>query len=259
MKKIVLSTMGALFMTALMLSCDQSKETGITPTNAKAQEEPLSVIDQMEKEEGIKFFKRDVTLTDENTGLKVFLRFASFDEEMLEQHLANHDFKIKTVFKEFPSKHSPSIPIKQKSSNHDISTIITEVLKKELPKGATGYSLSVTSKPLNGLNAKNAKINYSREWELISDTWPEELVISVVSGQTISYALDKKMKWYSSWTTFYESGGWYPLQGPATDTHWLDGPEAYGLSPWKVRIKVAYDSMSPMYDSKGFTANFNQY
>lgn len=114
-------------------------------------------------------------------------------------------------------------------------------------------------KPLiNSELNKKAKLAYSREHEIISDEWPEELIISVVSGQSILYALDKKMTWLSSWKSFYESGGWYPLNGPNNTSHWLDGPQANGLSPWKVRIKISYDSMSPIYDSHGFTAVFYQ-
>jgi len=80
MKKIVLSTMGAFFLAALMISCNQPKETEVSPTTAKAGEEPLSVIDLMEKEEGLKFFKRDVTLMDEKMGNEVVIRFAALNK-----------------------------------------------------------------------------------------------------------------------------------------------------------------------------------
>lgn len=258
MKKIVLSTMGAFFLTALVMSCDQPKETEVAPTTAKTEEELLSAIDQMEKEEGVKFFKQDVVLKDKSTGTKIILRLASLDKETLEEHLTNIDFQVKPLFDDVSPNRLVNEPeLEQKSSPNQRSSMIVEVLEKQLPKGATGYRLSVKEKTINVLGAKNAKVNLEqKQYEVISDPWPEEFIIKVNSGQNVSYALDKKMNWTSSWTSFYQSGGWYPLQGPTTVSHWLDGPQSHGLSPWKARAKVVYYSMSPMQDVRGFDADF---
>ncbi len=261
MKKIVLSTMGALFMTALMLSCDQSKETGITPTNAKAQEEPLSVIDQMEKEEGIKFFKRDVTLTDKTTGNKILMRVAAKNNDLLEQHLTTFEYSVTTLLRNDmrPAKEAISLSSVFKGNRISSTTpelhsgIMTEILNTQISGEAVGYSIKVSPKEIKATNGK--VLAGSTYWEHTSMNWPERIDISVENGalgvRSIDVGLEKKDRWYDSWHPY---AAWTQFSSNPTSTKYYNDIDIDG--PWRVMARVYYDPIAGPGLRKGFTIDF---
>ncbi|WP_428667522.1 hypothetical protein [Runella sp.] len=260
MKKIVLSTMGAILLTALMISCNQPKETEVSPTTAKRGEEPLSVIDQMEKEEGVKFFKKDVTITDESGKNKVVMRFATLKEDALSAYLATHHYEIIPRFKASKAESTISQitnPLDEKKNkeflNVERERIVTEVISKQLEKDVIGYAVKVTIGSI-----KNAKTLYNyaySETHTTPDNWPEELIITVFgkvgcAESHVLYGIDYKNNWASSWYSLdgkpwdnywvgadYGIYNWLPCEHPnhnGTRTHNVDGP-------YRVRFNIQHD------------------
>ncbi len=61
MKKFFMSLLSAAFLVIFVVGCNKQNETQVAP-NPVQEKEPSSVIDLMEREEGVKFFKKDVWL-----------------------------------------------------------------------------------------------------------------------------------------------------------------------------------------------------
>ncbi len=242
MKKIVLSTMGALFVTAVMFSCNQPKETEVLPTTAKAGEEPLSVIDQMEKEEGVKFFKKDVTFIDEKSGNKVVIRFAAQNNDLLEQHLEGFNYAVIPLFRnEFSTVKEPValsstfINEKKRSDMPKLhSGIITEILNADLSGQIVGYSIKVSPKEIR---AKNGKLLVQDiYWENVSMNWPERMDISVENDngvRSINVGLEKKDRWYDSW---HPMASWTQFYSEANSIKYYNDLNVDG--PWRVMARV---------------------
>ncbi len=260
MKKIVLSTMGAFFLTAVMFSCNQPKETEVSPTTTKAGEEPMSVIDQMEKEEGVKFFKRDVTLIDESGKNKVVMRFATLKLDALNAYIASHHYEIIPRYR-LKSKNTnsestnPSNEKKNRESpNVERERIVTEVISTQLEKEVVSYAVKVTTRSI-----KNAKTLYNYAFSETHTTpanWPEELIITVhgksnCAESHVLYGIDYKNTWSSSWYSLdgkawdnyfvnanYDEYNWLPCDHPLryrVRTHNVDGP-------YRVRFNIQHDA-----------------
>lgn len=260
MKKIVLSTIGAFFMTAAMMSCNQPKETEVSPTTAKAGEEPTSVIDQMEKEEGVKFFKRDVTLIDESGKNTVVMRFATLKKDALDAYLASHEYEIvprHNVSKSISGNFSSNTLLNKKEyeeyPNLGRERIITEILSQSLENKVINYSIRVKVKSLN--NARTTSTYAYSETHTTPKNWPEELIITVFGlpscGFTdVLYGIDYKNTWASSWYSL-DNKPWdnykvvapsdlysgFPCNHPLRNgvrSHNVDGP-------WRVRFNIQHN------------------
>jgi len=254
--------MGAFFLTAVMFSCNQPKETEVSPTTTKAGEEPTSVIDQMEKEEGVKFFKRDVTLIDKETSSKILVRFAAKNKDLLEQHLAGFDYSITTLLRnDVLSQKKPIALSSVFNENKTTSTsmpklhsgIMTEILGAKISDKVVGYALKVSPKEVK---ANNAKVLVQDEyWELTSMNWPERMDISVendyLGARSINVGLEKKDRWYDSW---HSMASWTQFSSYASSTRYYNDLDVDG--PWRVMARVYYDPIAGAGYRNGFTLVF---
>jgi hypothetical protein len=258
MKKIVLSTMGAFFLTAVMFSCNQPKETEVSPTTAKAGEESLSVIDQMEKEEGVTFFKRDILFKDAKSGSEILMRFASKKRDEFEYYMTNFDYTVEPVFAG-KEEELVAMPIELKNRGGqlfpDLSRsggLITEPLRMILKDGAVGYHIYVKRKVES--SSPKAKIAYQDLfWQHVSDKNPKTWKVRVDHNSgvvnTVNVGLEYRYHWYSSWQywwpwTQYSSGSNFSI------TH---GPFTAGQGEFnKVIARVYYDPIGVLDPQQGF-------
>ncbi|MFN4145191.1 MAG: hypothetical protein ACK4GN_05150 [Runella sp.] len=256
MKKFCIALIGAACFSVVVISCKQPKNEEVSPS---LQQEPTSVIDLMEKEEGVKFFKKDITLKDVSGKNTVVIRFASHDLLTLENYLSSFDFEITPVFKRVKNELNRTNKILELSNqkNNSENSVLTEALSKNLDPKAMGYQLNIKLKAHFASELKNGRgLSFNSECVHISDAWPEEFKISLTNGQNeVQYVVDKRMRWYYAWTYWF---GWYSLSAPnAQVSHWLDGPEEHGFSPWKVRVKVAYNPVFICGACLGTTPGYN--
>ncbi|AEI47127.1 hypothetical protein [Runella slithyformis] len=258
MKKIVLSTMGAFFLTAVMISCNQPKETEVSPTTAKAGEEPKSVIDLMEKERGKKYFKKDLLLKSEDGKSEMLMRVASETQENLETYLSMHEFKFTSMLEKpepinknlVPDKVDKNLKITDESP--DLSNaihVIREILNVKLSDGSIGYSLNVRNLPIN--SSKNAKVNSGNYYydEEISDPNRPDGIEFTVNSDDIWLAMDYREDWYNpnwfkyyfgypnTWTQIF-AGKNYLWNGSYI---WIPTIQTYPFGDvWKVKTKIHY-------------------
>ena len=208
MKKFFISLIGAACFSVIVVGCSKQKGVEVAPTQ---QQEPTSVIDLMEKEEGVKYFKKDVVLRDASGKNKIVMRFAAVDEDALNYYLSVREH---TVIPN-PEKSNDLEKIKADFSDNRIQNtdseigasnirVISEVSSSQLDKGVVRYGIRVSSK-----NVSNTRLsqNYSF-WEtrICPTNWPETLTMAVFGSDDqcfpkLAWGLDYKSNWTSNWVS----------------------------------------------------------
>lgn len=244
MKKIVLSTMGAFFLTAVMLSCNQPKETEVSPTTAQAGEEPTSVIELMEKENKITYFKKDVVLKDAN-GSEITMRFASEKQEHLDMYLAMHDFTLNSSFKTSSMEGTAAVanesPTNKSIIAPDLSNaihVISEQVRAKLADGIKSYSLTTAASK----RLRNTRISQREQFyieEISPPNRPDGFNITV-GWDMVWLAMDFRENWYNpNWVPIYFGypNAWKQIY-PTSGTFHV----ALGGDPgcWKAKSKIHY-------------------
>ena len=267
MKKFFISLIGAACFTVIVVSCNKQEGVEVVPTQ---DIEPTSIIDLMEKEEGVKFFKKDVSLKDEASGSEVIMRIASRSEEELKLYLSTYELTIMPIFQS--NAKSDNFDRKTNSGlSPDLSNsmnIITESIKVELSANAIGYRLGVhLNSSANNEIKKNGRVatSYTSYAQHISEVWPEQIKITIQNengggARSVDLAVDQRWRWWSGWEPFL---GWRTLSSfqNAPDTWYgnVDGP-------WKCRANVHY---TPLFcgvcqigyngNGPGYSIEFLQY
>ena len=266
MKKIIFSVTSAFCFFALTQSCNRQENL---PPGASAidEKEPTSVIDQMEKERGVKFFKKDVWFNDVPSGSEILMRFASSDESVLNYYLDNFEYDVKPTFANEnvgDVKPHPEIVVADntqgKSNNHITEGMITEPLTLNLKNGAVGYHISVRGKKVT---SSKGKIAYQDSfWQHVSHTKPNTWSLRVFNGSpafnnginTINVGLEYRHHWYSSWRPFYP----WQQYSSYTNTHRDFGPYGAGAGEFnKVIARVYFDPIGVVSPQQGFDLWFN--
>lgn len=240
MKKFCISLLSAAFLVVFVVGCNRQNEVQVAP-NPVQEKEPTSVIDLMEKEEGVKYFKKDVLLKDPEDGSQVLMRFACKDESKLQEHLLNNQFSINAISPNMIPKSANVITNQAKQNDIPPVTqekIVLEPIAINLTKGSVGYKIHVIS---NKSRLKNARSqNYTELYELVSMNWPEEIHLEVYprwgGGQTcVQMGTELKWRWYSDWqplspwTIYCSDYNTKVKYGPSS----VDGP-------WRVKARVYY-------------------
>ena len=246
MKKFFISLIGAACFSVIMVGCSKQKGVEVAPTQ---QQEPTSVIDLMEKEEGVKYFKKDVVLRDASGKTEVVLRVASKDEDELSSYLKTYEFTVASVFEE--GKNADKTAEKGKDSGSQSvaaggMNVLTESISVKLEDKAIGYRLGVGLKKSAIAEIKrNGRVaSYSSYAQHISEVWPELAKVTVQNEYSggvnrIDIAIDQRWRWHYTWQPYY---GWQTLATQAIDDYrvWF-----YGIDgPWKSRANVHY---TPFY------------
>ena len=257
MKKIIFSVTSAFCFFALTQSCNRQENL---PPDASAidEKEPTSVIDQMEKERGVKFFKKDVVLKDAN-GSEITMRFASENESSLDNYLLYNDVAIKLISsindtdKSVQGQVENRNPIASSPVDPKLS-VITEVLSLNLRDNVLGYRLTV--KPKQNVLASNGRtaVDYTSYAEHVSINWPAKISVTVDNAynaiNSIQFAIDAKWKWYSGWENWFGWGTAYSnVTSSKTDIFNVDGP-------WRANAKVYY---TPLLFKVGYSIEFLRY
>ena len=164
MKKIIFSVTSAFCFFALTQSCNRQENL---PPDASAidEKEPTSVIDQMEKERGVKFFKKDVVLKDAN-GSEITMRYASEKQEHLDIYLKMHDMTLNSSFKDItPPAPEPQNIVAPKANSNTVGPdlegaihVMSEQISAKMAEGIKSHSLntSASKKMQNAKVALNA-------------------------------------------------------------------------------------------------------
>ena len=228
-KFVSATLMGCGLMLAIG-SCNNAVQESVAPSSNIPLEnnktEPTSVIDLMEKEQGIKFFKKDVVLKDQN-GSEITMRFASEKQEHLDIYLKMHDMTLHSSFKVLDTSTdtplAPAPPANQTAIAPDLSNaihVISERIDAKLAEGVKSYSL--TTKSTKAM--QNAKISASAPFYLeeISGVDPSGFKIKA-NWDMVWLAMDAREAWYNpnwvpiyfgypnAWKQVYPSTGWFKL------------------------------------------------
>ena len=264
MKKFFISLIGAACFTVIVASCNKQEGVEVAPTQEK---EPTSMIDLMEKEEGVKFFKRDVTLKDATGTTQVLMRFASKDEEVLLNYLLMYNFSVTPVFSDNVSNSSKEAITTTETKNelnipNAHFSVMTESMRSVLPEKAVGYRLNVKPNAgiIESMKKKGLKVaQYGTLGEHISEVWPtwndtrvDPLPISGFERtNNIQFSMEHRWRWNSSWQP---AAGWTILSSnPNSSRTWsfnVDGP-------WKVMARIYYDPF--VMSGSGYDVSWRRY
>jgi hypothetical protein len=260
MKKFLVSLIGAACFAVIVASCNKKEGVEAAPTQEK---EPTSMIDLMEKEEGVKYFKKDVTLMDASGKNKIVMRFAAVDEDALDYYLSVREHTVilnpETGKGLGVSKVDMMDKKLQNTGNETVAgkiRVVSEVLSKQLEKSVARYGIKVSTKSV--INARSA-VSYGF-WETIycPSNWPETLTMTVFGSDNVcfpklTWGIDVRINWTASW---YTPNGrpWdgFLLTG-APPYYWLPCTNRFGNNcstavgvqgvdgPWRVRFNAQWN------------------
>ena len=241
MKKFFILLVGAACFCVIVVSCNKQNGVEVAPTQEK---EPISVIDLMEKEEGIKYFKKDVVLRDASGDTEVVLRIASRNEGELNSYLKNYEFTVASVFE--AGKDSDKVPDKHNTSDTqpDVTSainVVTESISVKLNDKAIGYKLGVgLRKSAITEMKKNGRIaSYTSYGQHFSEAWPEQVKVTIknINGggiNSIQIGLEHRWRWFNTWQPFYD---WLTLSSSSEFPNiWIYNVDG----PWKLKARVYY-------------------
>lgn len=205
----------------LLISCQQDA--------VQPDQEPLkSEVDLLEKEYGVSFFKKDVTLVDAGGSNEMVLRVSALEEALVDEFLESRQMSIVPVFE----KRGDANQIKDANINESTSdeldlskVIIVDIVSQRLDKGVIGLGLHNKINP-NYYLASNARSKYLNPdvWH-DSMNWPEEFILR--ANQQVYWKLQRKTRWWSGWSTVI---GPYTWRGGTNERFYVDGPWRFGLT-----------------------------
>ncbi|TAF94835.1 MAG: hypothetical protein EAZ46_09295 [Runella sp.] len=210
MKKFLVSLIGAACFTVIVASCNKKEGVEVAPTQEK---ESISEIDLMEKEEGVKYFKKDVTLMDASGKNKIVMRFAAVDEDALDYYLSVREHTVILDPETGKGLGVSKVDLMNKNpqnTGNEIGAgrirVVSEVLSKQLEKSVVGYGIHVSTK--NVINARSAVTYNFYETRVCDSNWPETLTMTVYSNGVnsdcfprLTWGLDVRINWTASWYT----------------------------------------------------------
>lgn len=210
--------------------------------------EEQSEIALIEKEIGISFFKKDITLIDESGKNEVVMRIASKEEEVLREYLELYNLSISPVYAKDYEKVEPSQTLSTESENDyqeelaqpNIDGILSELISQKLDKDVIGVNIHVKLNILE--NGRVTGNGFPYDVTYYSGTWPEEF--ECTSYGSIGYKLMGKSRWYSGWSTRTFCSMYYP--NPC-QSYWRESGQHQRLwidGPYKVRVTFDYYSVS---------------
>ena len=220
MKKIIFSVTSAFCFFALTQSCNRQENL---PPDASAIDEKVSTseIDLMEKQEGVRYFKKDLLVKSEDGTSKVLMRYASTDEDLLASFLTTHAFSVVTedlgVDSGTSAAVAPDNPKTQTLSKPAPSgRIFVEEMSKTLAVGITKYAIrsSITPETITTFkNGKTALYNYGVT-ELCPSNNPRTVQVKTTRDNAlnnnnlqygiiyVSYGIDSKGCVLCSWNSW---------------------------------------------------------
>jgi hypothetical protein len=259
----VKATAAVVVSAALILgmgSCNNNPTQDVIPVNKVNSSEFMSVIDQMEQEEGVKFFKRDIWFEDKASRTKILMRFASKDESELNYNLEAYEYSVKPVFESENNDVSSNIDKKQTPDISIVSQkisqaagIICEPIVLDLKNGAIGYRIHVGIKPIS---SSTGRIKYQDSfWQHVSHNHPNKWKLKVQNKTSpndynfVNVGLEYRHHWYSSWLPFYP---WRQF-GSYSDATQTYGEFSAGNGQFnKVIARVCYDPIGVVNPQLGF-------
>jgi hypothetical protein len=202
------------------IGCNNNNQPDVSPVSSVAKTEYTSEIDQMEKEEGVTFFKKDVWIKDEAGKDQVLMRFASKNENVIAHFMEMHAFKVITSSSNNGSQEIlPSTPNNQESILQAVPAptgrIFVEELSRKPSVGLGGYAIdfSANADVIQGMKA--GRIAETYDWgvtQLCPSNNPKKVQVKATRYQgtpsnlypqkiTVTYGIDSKnctlCQWYS--------------------------------------------------------------
>ncbi len=234
MKKLMYFATSLVMFSLFMISCNkQEQDLPFQPQNIKSNNdegEDFSNIEQIEKETGKVFFKKDVTIKDESGKNEIVIRFAAADRETLEGYLSTNAYSIKPIGK-LGNSEAPR-PLVKKTSTENTKPVVsneisifTEMISQKLATDIRGLIINVKK---NERELKNARPNYNYTATHLSSAWPELLHVTSFNND-VQYDIRYKDCNWCGW--YIPSGGGgiihYPWEG---EKLWgIDGPKYVNL------------------------------
>ena len=221
MKKFFILLIGAACFCVIVVSCNKQNGVEVAPTQEK---EPISVIDLMEKEEGIKYFKKDVVLRDASGKNKIVMRFAAVDEDALNYYLSVREHTVIPNPKTSKGLGKTKVDFTDNQIQNIDSEIgaskirvVSEVSSSQLDNGVVRYGIKVTTK-----NFSNTRLSQNYNfWEthICPTNWPETLTMTVYGTNDQCYP---KLTWGLDYRTNW-TATWYSLNNKPWDNYLLTG------------------------------------
>ncbi|QIP17144.1 hypothetical protein G8759_33160 [Spirosoma aureum] len=235
MKKTFKFLIFSLCLGTLVTSCDKQVDKDLKPTSS--EKDFQSEVEQLEKQTGVKYFKKDVILRDNDNNNEVVMRFASTDESVLSNYLQNTNLTLEPVFaKSVQKTESVSSKLGSTSKYESQAAISVEAISIKLQKGAIGYILAAKTNSLRKGDKNTRPAWLSQHFEMISPVWPESFSINIKTADAVQLGWDCKDRWYTGW--YNCDGGYRMLAGPSWFSQGVDGP-------YKVKVHVWCDLGSP--------------
>jgi hypothetical protein len=204
------------------IGCNNNNQPDVSPVSSVAKTEYTSEIDQMEKEEGVTFFKKDVWIKDEAGKNQVLMRFASKNQSALNAYLLDYNYTIEPIIgvvkdetEKIVNSGTQVSGNPQNVQNNAIlanNAIVTEVISRKLSANVSSFSTIVSFKKERLIEPKNGRIaaySYNR-WvtHLTTTNWPAWATVTLVrysrtydQCSTLEFGVDQKncvlCQWYS--------------------------------------------------------------
>ncbi len=201
MKKKILH-LGVLSMLSISLLTNcQNNDKSVLEVQ---EEEPKTEIEALEKEYGLTYFKKDLTLKDEKGLNEIKIRLGSQNKLALENYLSNH--KISLVVKDREEKllESSNQSDTKKNVNQvepaESEKVIIEILsqKQENPNKLIGLNINISENYAKSLNKGGRVQAYLEYAELSSPEYPKYVNIhmrpEIVPGSLLGYEYNKTIE-----------------------------------------------------------------
>ncbi|SEI69878.1 hypothetical protein SAMN04487995_1766 [Dyadobacter koreensis] len=204
----------AVFSSVFFMGCQDNQD--VTTVDPETEKSALSEIARLEKESGITFAKKQLTLTDPSGLNKVTLQVASKDASALDEYLNSNELSIEGISqKEYQDMAKHKVQYSQTKENSSVpsesnnASIITEATFVQLTDSFRGYRLNVKHK-VSLASGKGARVQANVETKHVSDKFPEYIELTFRSGTSsnasVQIAINLKQQWN---TPFNPTDGWH--------------------------------------------------
>lgn len=231
----------------ICIGCEPGPEIAQLDTKDGDPHQNLTEIEVMEIENGVPFYKEQLTLMDSSGKNKVIMLVASKNEDLLKDYLSVVKYTIEPTFKKITKQlDQPSPSFDEEAGTTSYDGIITEFISQELEKGAVGFRTHVKFDKEGIMDGARFKgYDYANQQIHVSMNWPE--VFLIYAHFTVGYKLESKensccfQKWklkqFCDWDAPLTCNTYWTQYGGTYRYVWIDGP-------YKTRAIVDYDNFT---------------
>jgi hypothetical protein len=171
---------------------------------------PATLIEVLEKEQGVTYFKKDVTLKDEKGTSIVIMRIASLSKVELDKVIDNYELSIFPSYandfkKENEVKESSAINATTQTEQKITQNVIFEPISIKLAEGVQTYGTNIKPNKAFVEKMKSSKVdasNWNAAWSFTGHNWAGAAELKVFknpngTANSVEYRIECKDNMYA--------------------------------------------------------------